>query len=71
MEILFLDSTSMIIIVTDLAWELVSQDCAPDYTATVYIAQILCQYLFPWLILCQSYLRLYALGKDLVEFLQP
>ena len=25
----------------------------------------------PWLILCQSYLRMYALGKGLVELLQP
>ena len=39
MEMLLLGSMLIIIIVTNLAWEPVSQDLYPDYTATVYLTQ--------------------------------
>ena len=42
METLFLGCVLMIIIVTNLAWEPVSQDLYPDYTATVYLTQRCC-----------------------------
>ena len=42
MEMLFLGSILMIIIVTNLAWEPVSQDLYPDYTATVHLTQRRC-----------------------------
>ena len=71
MEMLFLGSVLMIIIVTNLAGELFLKTCTPDYTATVYLAQrLLPRTHSPWLILCQSYLRMCALGKVLVELLQ-
>ena len=45
--------------------------CTPDYTATEYLTQRHClEPCSPWLILCQSYLRMYALGKGLVEHLE-
>ena len=72
MEILFLGSMLMIIIVTNLAWEPVSQDLYP----WLHSNSRSCPERLPithslWLILCQSYLRMYALGKGLVELLQP
>ena len=39
MEMLFSGSMLIIIIVTNLAWEPVSQDMYLDYTATVYLTQ--------------------------------
>ena len=38
MEMLFLGSMVMIIIVTNLAWEPNLKTCTPAYTATVYLA---------------------------------
>ena len=58
MEMLFM---LIIIIVTDLAWETFLDTCTHDCTAIVYLIQRH----------CPSYLRMYALGKGLVEFLQP
>ena len=72
MEMLFLGSILMIIIVTNLAWDLFLKTCTPYYTTIVYLAQKHClEPCSPWLILCQSYLRMYALGKALVELLEP
>lgn len=51
----------IIIIVTDLAWETFLDTCTHDCTAIVYLIQRH----------CPSYLRMYALGKGLVEHLQP
>ena len=45
--------------------------CTCEYTATVYLAERPCPANSPWLILCRTYLRMYALGKDLLELLQP
>ena len=42
MELLCLGSKFMIIIVTSLAWESVSQDSTHDYTARVYLARRCC-----------------------------
>lgn len=46
-------------------------DEIPDYRATVYLAQRLTQNQFSRLILQNFCLRMYALGKDLVELLEP
>ena len=45
--------------------------CTCEYTATVYLAERPCPANSPWLILCGTYLRMYALGKGLLELLQP
>ena len=70
MEMLFLGSVLMIIIVTNLAGELFLKTCTSDDTAIVYLTQRHCWNHSLWLILCQSYLRMCALGKVLVELLQ-
>ena len=71
MEMLFLGYVLMIIIVTNLAWEPVSQDLYPWlHSNSISTPEMLPRKCSPRLILCQSYLRMCALGKDLVEFLQ-
>ena len=65
MNILFLGSMLMIIIVTNLAWEPVSQQ------QNTSPRDLLPGTLSFWLILYWSYLSMYALGKCLVELLQP
>ena len=67
-KIFFLDS--MVKIVTNLAWGPVSQ-IAPLITQQQHIEpREHSGNRSPWLILCQAYLRTYALGKGLVELLQ-
>ena len=70
-EMLFLDS--MLTIVTNLAWEPVSQDLSPRITQQQYMSLPETEpgTPSPWLILYQSYLWMYALGKGLMELLQP
>ena len=70
-EMLFLGSMLMIIIVTNLAWEPVSQDLYPWlHSKSISCPETLSGTCSPWLILCQSYLRMYVLGKGLMELLQ-
>ena len=70
-EILFLGSMLMIIIVTNLAWEPVCQDlCLWLHCNSISGPETLSGTCSPWLILCQSYLRMYVLGKGLMELLQ-
>ena len=67
---LFLGSMLMIIIVRNLSWGPVSQ-IAPLITQQQHIEpREHSGNRSPWLILCQAYLRTYALGKGLVELLQ-
>ena len=68
METLFLGCVLMIIIATNHAWEPVSQDLVPMITQQQYI---LPRTRSPWLIFCQSYFMMDALGKGLVELLEP
>ena len=69
MEMLFLGSM-LIIIVTNLAWEPVSQDLYPWWHSnSIYCPERLSGPCCPWLILCQSYLMTYVLGKGLVKLL--
>ena len=72
MEMLFLGSVLIIIMVTNLAWEPVSQDLYP-WLCIISISrpETLLGTSSSWLMLCQSYLRMYTLGKGLVELLQP
>ena len=71
-EMLFLGSTLMIIIVTNFAWGPLSPDLYPWlHSSSISCPETLPRTCSPWLILCQSYLRIYSLGKDLVELLQP
>ena len=71
MEILFLGSMVMIIIVTNLAWEPISQDLYPClHSNSISCKETLSGTYSPWLILYQSYLRMYVLGKGLIDLLQ-
>ena len=66
-----LGSMLMIIIVTNLAWEPVCQDlCLWLHCNSISGPETLSGTCSPWLILCQSYLRMYVLGKGLMELLQ-
>ena len=70
-EMLCLGYVLMIIIVTNLAWEPVSQDLYPWlHSNSISTPEMLPRKCSPRLILCQSYLRMCALGKCLVELLQ-
>ena len=71
MEMLFLGSMVMIIIVTNLAWEPISQDLYPClHSNSISCIETLSGNCCPWLILYQSYLRMYVLGKGLIDLLQ-
>ena len=72
METLFLGSMLMIIIVTNLAWEPVSQDLYPRlHSNSIPCPETLPRTLSPWLILCQKLSQDVCLGKGLVELLKP
>ena len=72
METLFLGCVLMIIIVTNLAWDHLSQDLYPWlHSNSISTPEMLLGTCSPRLILCQSYLRMCALGKGLVELLEP
>ena len=72
METLFLGYVLMIIIATNLAWEHLSQDLYPGlHSNSISTPEMLLGTCSPRLILCQSYLRMCALGKGLVELLEP
>ena len=72
MEMFFLDSMLMTLIVTSLAWEPVSAEVYPRlHSNSISSPETLPGTGSPWLILCQSYLRMNALEKGLVELLQP
>ena len=70
MEMLFLGSMLMIIIVTNLSWEPVPQDLYPWlHSNNISRPEKVPGNSSPWLILCQTCLRMYALGKGLWELL--
>ena len=72
MEMLFLGSMVMIITVTNLAWEPISQDLYPWlHSNSISCIETLSGTCSPWLILYQSYLRMHAFERGLVELLQP
>ena len=51
----------------NLAWELVSQDLYPWlHSNSISCPETLSGTCFPWLILCQSYLKMYVLEKGLI-----
>ena len=71
MEMLSLGSMLMIIIVTNFAWEPVSQDSYPWlHSNSISHPGKVPRTCSPWLILYQTYLRLYVLGEGLFELLQ-
>ena len=64
MEMLFLGSMLMIIIVTNLAWEPVSQHLNPWlHSNSISCPEKVPRTGSPWLILCQTHLRMYTLGR--------
>ena len=72
MEMFFLDSMLMIIIVTSLTWEPVSTEVYPWlHSNSISSSETLPITGSPWLIMCQSQLRMNALGKGPVELLKP
>ena len=72
MEMFFLGSMLIAVIVTNFAWEPVSQDFRLVITHnSVSCPEKLPGTHSPWLILCQNYLRMNALGKGLMELLKP
>ena len=61
MEMLFWGSMLMIVIVTNLAWEPIPQDLYPWlHSNSISCPETLSGTCFPWLILYQSYLRMYV-----------
>ena len=72
MEMLFLGSMLIIIIVTNFAWEPVSQDLYPWlHSNSISCPETVPRTYSPRLILYQTYLRMYVLGKGPLELLQP
>ena len=62
MEMLFLGPMLMIWIITNLSWEPISQDLYPWlHSNNISCPETLSGICSPWLILCQSYLRIYVL----------
>ena len=72
MEMFFLGSMLIAVIVTNFAWEPVSQDFRLVITQQQCILprEVACNP-FSLAILCQNYLRMNALGKGLMELLKP